>query len=570
MKRIPPKVRFLGLSGLAAIALGALVTNAPAEPVAAGHAATVIASPEPDTIGGLPGLRRLSQSQYVRSIEQIFGEGIRVPGRFEPPLRQGLMAVGDGVVTVSPSGVEQYELRAREIAAQVLAEGRRARVLSCAPQSPGAFDRTCASDFLSHYGRLLYRRPLTRAELDGVIGLSEGATRASHDFYKGLEIGLSRMLSSPKFIFRVEASEVDPASPASRRLDDYSLASRISFLLWDLPPDADLLDAAARGDLRDPAKLSLQVDRMMASPRFEQGVRAFFSDMFGFEQFDGLSKDQAIYPKYSAAMAKDAQEQLLRTIVDLLVTNKGDYRDLFTTRKTFLNRNLAALYRVPVEEGGVEGWVPHTFAPSDKRAGILTLAGFLMLDPTHEGRSSPTIRGKTVRELFLCEPVPAPPPNVNFAAVQNTGDLVHRTARERLSIHQENPACSGCHAITDPIGLSMENYDASGAFRTHENGALIDASGVYEGKPYKNVLDLQQLMRASESASTCVVQRAFEYGVGRTLNTSQEKWLEHAVTRFAADRYQFPMLLRRIATSPSFASVAADAPLAPNKVVAAR
>ncbi|WP_296305581.1 DUF1592 domain-containing protein [Pseudomonas sp.] len=570
MKRIPPKMRRLGLSGLAAVVLGTLVTNAPAEPLAAGGSPVGLTATEPESIGSLPGLRRLNQSQYVRSIEQIFGVGIRVPGRFEPPLRHGLMAVGDGVVTVSPSGVEQYELRAREIAAQVLSADRRASLLSCGPQVPTDFDRVCASSFLSRYGRLLYRRPLTQAELDSALALSQSATGTSHDFYKGLEIGLSRLLSSPKFIFRVEGSEVDPANPALRRLDDYSLASRISFLLWDLPPDSDLLDAAERGDLRDPAKLSLQVDRMMASSHFEQGVRAFFSDMFGFEQFDGLSKDQAIYPKYSAAMAKDAQEQLLRTIVDLLVTNKGDYRDLFTTRKTFLNRNLAALYQVPVEEGGIEGWVPHTFAPSEKRAGILTLAGFLMLDPTHEGRSSPTIRGKTVRELFLCEPVPAPPPNVNFAAVQNTGDLVHRTARERLSIHQENPACAGCHAITDPIGLSMENYDASGAFRTHENGALIDASGVYEGKSYKNVLDLQQLMRASASASSCVVQRAFEYGVGRAVNPSQEKWLEHAIDRFASDSYQFPALLRRIATSRSFASVAAEAPLAPSKVVAAR
>ena len=105
-----------------------------------------------------------------------------------------------------------------------------------------------------------------------------------------------------------------------------------------------------------------------------------------------------------------------------------------------------------------------------------------MLDPTHEGRSSPTIRGKSVRELLLCQKVPLPPPNVDFSAVQNTGDLIHKTARERLTIHQENPVCAGCHKITDPIGLSMENYDAIGAFRTHENGAPIDASGDFEGK----------------------------------------------------------------------------------------
>jgi hypothetical protein len=526
---------------------------------------------EPETIGSLPGFLRISQAQYTRSIEQIFGPGIKVPGRFDPPLRShGLMAIGAGEVTVSPSGMEQYELRAREIAAQVLSPERRGSTLSCTPSSPQQFDEACASQFLGKYGRLLFRRPLSNAELDSAVALARSATDVDHDFYKGLGTGLSRLLASPKFIFRVEASEPDPTRPDARRLDDYSLASRISFLLWDAPPDGALLDAAARGDLRDDAKLAAQVDRMIASPRFEQGVRSFFSDMFGFERFDGLSKDQSIYPKFNAAMAKDAEEQMLRTIVDLLVTNKGDYRDLFTTRKTFLNRNLAALYRVPVEEKGVEGWTPFTFGPNDARAGIFTFAGFLMLDPTHEGRSSPTIRGKTVREMFLCEPVPAPPPNVNFAAVQNTGDLVHRTARDRLQIHQENPACVGCHAITDPIGLSMENYDAVGAFRTHENGALIDASGMFEGKPYKNVLDLQRLLHDSPAAPACLVQRAFSYGVGRSPTQSEEKWLEYAADRFASDKYQLPALMRRIATSPAFGMVAGEPPLQPGKAVAAK
>jgi hypothetical protein len=560
VKRHTRKARWACLAGLAAIAAVTLMTNAPAQ-----------APAEPDTVGSLPGFRRLNQSQYTRSIEQIFGAGIKVPGRFDPPLRaQGLMAIGDGTVTITPSGIEQYELRAREISAQVLSPARREALIGCAPAAPQQFDRACASQFLSKYGRLLYRRPLAANELSSVLTLSEAATSQSHDFYKGLEIGLARLLASPKFIFRVEGSEPDPRNPATRRLDDYSLAARISFLLWDAPADAELLDAAARGDLRDPVKLARQVDRLITSRRFEQGVRSFFSDMFGFEQFDGLTKDQAIYPKYSAVVATDAKEQMLRTIVDHVVTHKGDYRDLFTTRKTFMNRNLASLYRVPVEEGGVEGWVPFTFGPEEPRAGVLSLVGFLMLDPTHEGRSSPTIRGKTVRELFLCQPVPVPPPNVNFAAVQDTGDLAHRTARDRLGVHQENPACVGCHAITDPIGLSMENYDAIGAFRTHENDAMIDASGTFEGKTYTNALGLQRLLRDSPSVPACITQRAFEYGVGRPLTPSEEKWLGYAVDRFAADQYRLPALMRRIALSPAFASVAASAPLQPDKVVAVK
>jgi hypothetical protein len=555
--------RSILLAAIASVALAGAIAPAATQLARA-------AGGEPVTVGGSPGFRRLDEGQYLRSIAEVFGPDVKVPGRFEPPLRdQGLMAIGDGKVTVSPSGVEQYELRAREIAAQVLAPDHRTKVLTCAPSTPEAFDTPCATEFFGKYGRLLYRRPLSPQELSSVLAVASAATAQSHSFDKGLEIGLSRMLASPKFIFRVESAEPDPQQPGAERLDGYSLATRISFFLWDAPPDAELLDAAARGDLHDRAKLEQQVDRMMASPRFEQGARSFFSDMFGFEHFTGLSKDQAIYPKFSPDLVKDAEEQALRTIVDLLVTENGDYRDLFTTKKTFINRNLGALYRVPVDEAGMGGWAPYTFAASDPRAGILTLPGFLMLDPTHEGRSSPTIRGKTVRELFLCQQIPQPPPNVDITAVQNTADQVHRTARERLTIHRQDPSCSGCHVLTDPIGLSMENYDAVGAYRTHENGALIDASGTFDGKPYNDAIGLELLLHDSPTVPACLVERTFEYGVGRPATKSEQAWLDYASQRFAGDRYQFPALMRRIATSPAFSSVASEQPPPPVKVAAA-
>jgi hypothetical protein len=533
---------------LAAMAL-APAMNQPAE--------GAISSP-PATVGGFPGFRRLNEGQYLRSIDQIFGPGIKVPGRFDPPLRDGgLLAIGDGKALVSSSGIEQYELRAREIAAQVMSPARRAQVLNCTPQSATAFDESCATKFFGQYGRFLYRRSLSQQELDSVLGVANTAAMQSHDFYKGLEIGLSRLLVSPDFIFRVERGEPDPQHPGAARLDSYSFATRISFLLWDAPPDAQLLDAAAAGDLDNPKELEAQVDRLMASPKFEQGVRSFFADMFGYDRFDGLTKDQAIFPKFSSALVKDAEEQALRTIVDQLITHKGDYRNLFTTKKTFINRNMGALYKVAVDGNAMgDNWVPYTFAPKDPRAGILTLPAFLMLDPTHEGRTSPTIRGKNVRELFLCQVIPQPPPNVNFAAVENTGDVVHRTARERLTVHRSDPSCAGCHQLTDPIGLSMENYNAIGVFRSQENGALIDASGTFDGKSYKDAIGLEKLLHDDPAVPACVVQRTFEYGTGRSMTASEQKWADYADQQFAADKYQFPALVRWIATSDAFRSVA--------------
>jgi hypothetical protein len=506
---------------------------------------------------GMSSFRRLSEGQYVRSIAQIFGPGITVPGRFDPPRRDdGLMAIGDARVTVSPSGIEQYELRAREIAAQVMSDDRRKSVAPCAGEAGAMFDRACASSFVSQYGRLIYRRPLNQAEMNATLALAQAATARSGRFAKGLEVALSRLLISPQFIFRVERAEVEAAPLLADRLDRYSMAARLSFLLWDAPPDAALLDAAAAGDLQDAAKLRGQIDRLMADPRFEQGVRSFFSDMLGYEQFQGLSKDPAIYPKFNAQIARDAQEQSLRTIVDHLVTRKADYRDLFVTKNTFMNRNLGALYKVPVSGAGMVGWAPYSFGATDPRGGLLSLAGFLMLDPTHEGRSSPTIRGKSVREFLLCQPVPQPPPNVDFVVVQDVHNPDYRTARQRLALHAENPACAGCHALTDPIGLSMENYDAFGEHRTHENDALIDASGSFEGKPYKGLLELSRLLHDSPAVPSCLVRRVFEYGAGRPATRREATWLSATNQQFAADGFRIEALFRDIATSDAFASLA--------------
>ncbi len=516
----------------------------------------VQAATEPATSGGAATVRRLNPDQYRRSIEDIFGPGIKIPGRFEPDVRdEGLLAIGASSVAVTPSGMEQYDLKAREIAAQVLAEDRRKSALACESPSPTAFDEACARQFISKYGRLLFRRPLDDGELSSVLTLTRLTAQKAGSFYKGLEFGLARLLVSPNFLFRIESTGSDPSPINVQRLDDYSLATRLSFLLWNATPDAELLDAAEKGELRQEKGLARQVDRLITSPKFEQGVRAFFADMFAFDQFSGLSKDPSIYPKFNAQLTRDAEEQTMLTIVDLLVTRKGDYRDLFTTKQTLMNRSMAALYRVPVDNSALTGWVPYTFAPDNPRAGILTLAAFLMLDPSHEGRSSPTIRGKSVRELFLCQKVPPAPANVDFKLIQETNHPVYKTARERLMIHQDNPPCAGCHAITDPIGLAMENYDAVGEFRTHENGALIDASGKFEGKSYKNVIELQKILRNSPTVPNCVAQRVYEYGTGRTLTAGEREWLKYLNARFVSDRYAFPALMRAVATSKAFQNV---------------
>jgi hypothetical protein len=505
---------------------------------------------EPASSGGPALVRRLTESQYRHAIADIFGSDIKVAGRFEPDIRaDGLLAVGTGKVTVTPAGFEQYSAMAQGIALQVVDEKHRDGAVPCRPAAASAPDDACAAQFFRKIGRRLFRRPLADDELHEPVALAHEAAGRLGDFYAGLAYGLSGQLAAPEFLFRIETAEADPDHPGSLRLDGYAKASRLSFLLWDTAPDADLLDAAGRGELDTKAGLEKQVDRMLASSRLEAGTRAFFADMLGFDTFDQLAKDSVIYPKFSLKVTNDAKEQTLRTIVNHLLTEKGDYRDLFTTRRTFLTRNLGLVYRVPVETRN--GWEAHEFPADDPRAGLLTEIGFLALH-AHPGRSSATLRGKAIRELLLCQKVPMPPANVNFAIVQDTGNPRFRTARDRLTAHRTEATCAGCHKIMDPIGLALENFDGAGQYRQQENGASIDASGTLDGIDFADAAGLGKALHDDPATVTCLVNDAWRYAAGRDVAQGEQEWMGYLQRRFAADGYRFPDLLREIALSNAF------------------
>ncbi|HTJ64210.1 MAG TPA: DUF1592 domain-containing protein [Alphaproteobacteria bacterium] len=504
----------------------------------------------PATKGGPISLRRLTEPEYRQIIADVFGTTIKVPGRFEPDIRDnGLIAVGTSRESVAGTGFEQYDLTARGIAAQVVDDAHRATLIPCTPAKATDRDDACASQFIARTGRLLFRRPLTQQELQtNVKDAGESAAKLK-SFYGGLELSVAAMLVSPQFLFRQEVSQPDPDNAGQRRLDPYSTASRLSFFLWDSTPDTELLDAAANGDLNTDKGIARQVDRMVKSPRLASGVRAYFSDMLGFDGFASLAKDPQIYPKYSSQVAADAQEQTLRTLTDLLVTNNGDYRDIFTTRKTYLTRLLGSVYQVPVTTS--TGWEPHEYAEGDPRAGILMEISFVALH-SHPGRSSPTIRGKALREVFLCQKVPDPPGNVNFALVQDTKNPAFHTARARLEAHRTQATCQGCHKIMDPAGLAMENFDSAGGFRATENGTPIDTSGDIDGVKFGDVIGFTKAVRDNPSVPSCLVTRLYSFGTGRPATKDEAEWLSYQGKQFAASGYKVPELMRRIASSKAF------------------
>ena len=239
-------------------------------------------------------LRRLTEAQYRRSIADIFGPDIKVVGRFEPDLRvEGLLAVGTSAVSVSPGGLEQYEQIARDIAAQVVDETHRPTLVGCGPGASDPQGAKCAQAFFERVGPRVYRRPLGAAEKTGLVNATLASAKKLGDFHSGLAASLAGMLTSPQFLFRIDVPD-----PTGKSIDGFSKATRLSYLLWNSTPDAELLAAAADGSLNRPEGLSKQVDRLMASPRFADGVRAFFTDYLLLDDIDNLSKDLLLFPAF--------------------------------------------------------------------------------------------------------------------------------------------------------------------------------------------------------------------------------------------------------------------------------
>ena len=506
---------------------------------------------------------RLTPAQYQRAIHEIFGPSIQVDdGAMVLGVRDdGLLALGARRSTLSAAELERYEGLAQQIAEQVTDPGRRSTLIQCRPEADDAPDDECAARFVTRAGRFLFRRPVTAEETDRYVAVAHTAAETLGDYYSGLRAALAGMLVAPEFLFRVERSEPDPDGSGELRLDAWSRASRLSFFLWDSPPDGPLLDAAESGALLAREGLDRQIERMLASPRVEQGLRAFFSDMLQFDRFATLSIDSTLYPRFTKNVEDDAREQTLRTIADHLLHRNRDYRDLFVTRDTFLTPPLAAIYGVPLprsqELGGAVPWVPYRFPEGDSHVGLLSQVSFLALH-SHPGRSSPTLRGQAVREIFLCQHVPPPPPDVDFSLLQDTYNPDFLTTRDRLVEHRRNPMCASCHNLTDPIGLTLEVFDAAGGYRTTENGALIDASGELNGRTYTGPPGLAEALRDEPRATSCFLERAFSYGTARMPTDGERAWLAELQTGFAESGVKWRALMRSIAQHPDFYTVAPE------------
>lgn len=496
-----------------------------------------------------PVLARLTAAQYRSSLEDLLGEGLP-PTPVEADTNPYLFFnIGAARTTLSELGAQQYEEAAMAVTEAVFADsGRRDALVGCTPAAPGD---ACARAFLERFGRRAWRRPLGEEELDRWVAAS--ADLAEGDPWRGLRLATAGLLQSPNFLYRVELGEPDPDDPSRRRYTSWEMASRLSYLLWNTTPDDELLAAAERGDLLTDEGITAQATRLLQDPRARRAVQAFFAQYLDLGRLGGVELDPAVYPAWSPTMARSMRTEIELLVDDLVFRRDEDIRKLFSTRRTFLNPELAALYGVDAPGATAIAFVPIELPADGERAGVLTLGAFLAMN-AHQTETSPTLRGKYVRERVLCQEVPAPPDDVDLN-LQMGGEAA-RTLRERLEQHRNDPACASCHAFIDPPGFLFETFDSSGALRTEDSGYPIDASGDLDGMPLSGARDLAELLRDDPRVSACIVEQLYRHAQGRLDARSEAAALVELEEAFAESGYRFRDLLLALATSEAFRTVA--------------
>ena len=500
-----------------------------------------------DSIQVTAGPKRVTAA-FVRQYEGAVDDLIRP---IDHTLADGQIGVGLGVTT-------QQHLQRMTVLGPFEVTGvsetpARNAVFSCRPTSSEEA-RPCAEKILSRMVAKAYRRPVNQSDVDGLLPFYDRGALDS-GFEGGIRTALQAMLTSPHFLFRMEERPADVKPGEIYRISDVDLASRLSFFLWGMPPDDELLELAQNGDLSNSAEIERQVSRMLSDPKVGALATRFAGQWLRLQDLDNVHPDALTYPYFDQTLA-DAMRRETELLFSHIVEEDRSVLELLTADYTFVNARLARHYGIVGVTGPEFQQVAYA---DDTRRGLLGHGSILTLT-SHPDRTSPVLRGKWVMEVLLGSPPPPPPPNVpTFDETEGAADGRFLTVREVMEQHRANPACVSCHRVIDPIGLTMENFDPTGAWRSRDGGNLIDASSeLYDGTPIDGAGGLREaILKRPEVFYRILTENLMAYALGRRVEYYDMPTIRSITREAAKQDYKVSSFVLGVVQSSAFLSARA-------------
>ncbi len=430
----------------------------------------------------------------------------------------------------------------------------RRRIFTCRPTSADE-EAPCAESIISRLAAQAYRRPIKESDLAALMAFyNQGA--AFGGFEGGIGTALQAILASPHFIFRMEETPTGLEPGEIYPIADFDLASRLSFFLWSMPPDQELIDLASDGELSDPEVIDAQVQRMLADPRAEALATRFAGLWLRLQDLDKVDPDALSFPYFDKILS-NAMHRETELLFAHLVSADRSVLELLTADYTFINERLARHYGIPGVSGSEFRRVSY---PDDRRRGVLGHGSILTMT-SHGNRTSPVKRGLWVLEVLLGSPPPPPPPNIpDLEETGATADGRFKSVAQQMAEHRANPACSSCHNIMDPVGLSLDNFDVTGAWRIKDRGVPINTAVVlYDGTELNGPADLTAaLLERSDVLVTHFTERLMSYALGRRVEYYDMPTVREIVHEAESNDYRISSFVRGIVSSDAFLMARAE------------
>jgi hypothetical protein len=488
-------------------------------------------------------LRRLTHSQYNSTVRALLKDATKPAKNFPPEDFVNGFRNQYESLSISPILAEAYGRSAERLASNAFRRGDARGLIPCDPKS--ADDADCRKKFIDQFGRRAFRRSLEANEIAGY----EKLFRGQGGFVRGAQTVIEAMLQSPSFLFWMEDTP-------NTKLRPYAVASQLSYFLWNSMPDDALLAGAESGEFNTREGVEKVARRMLADAKARDGLDEFVSQWLRFDRVLNASRERRLYPLFNERMAESMTEEA-RRFIGHIVWEDRDFREVFSGNYTFINSDLASVYGMDRPAGE---WDRVEFPQASERAGILGQALFLT-GTSKPGDTAPTGRGLFVREQFLCQAVPDPPPGVdtNLPPFDEAKPL---TNRGRLAVHANAPLCASCHNLIDPIGFGFEKFDAIGVRREQYKLVFgsdetprarmkevlldLDTTAWVTGLPnseFKSPRGLGELLAQTPQCQECVVKQLFRYMVGREDTPADRPMIHRALTRFRDSGFRFKELM---------------------------